>query len=72
MKLKVNGKEKIYKQEKLSVAELLKIDNVERPEMVSVQRNGAFVKREEYGATYLDDTDEIDFLYFMGGGNHHR
>ncbi len=68
MKLKVNGKEKTYKQDTLSVAELLKIDNVERPEMVSVQRNGEFVKKEEYGATRLRDTDEIDFLYFMGGG----
>lgn len=68
MKLKVNGKEKTYKQDTLSVAELLKIDNVERPEMVSVQRNGEFVKKEEYGAIRLRDTDEIDFLYFMGGG----
>ena len=68
MKLKVNGKEKTYKQGKLSVVELLKIDNVERPQMVSVQHNGVFVKREEYATTYLKEADEIDFLYFMGGG----
>lgn len=68
MKLKVNGKDKVYPQDKLSVAELLTIDKVERPQMVSVQRNGEFVKRGAFATTYLKESDEIDFLYFMGGG----
>lgn len=68
MKIKVNGKEQTMDRSSVSVAELLKICNVSQPDMVSVQLNGEFVKRENYGATAVKDADEIDFLYFMGGG----
>lgn len=72
MKIKVNAKETVIEKEPLSVAELLKIAKVETPEMVSVQLNGQFVKKEDLGSTYLKDADEIDFLYFMGGGGYER
>ncbi len=68
MKLKVNGKDESLNQNSPSVLELLKIFNVSQPEMVSVQLNGEFVKREDFGKTRVKDADEIDFLYFMGGG----
>lgn len=68
MKIKVNGKEQTFDGAQVSVAELLKICKVSQPDMVSVQLNGAFLKREDYGATAVREGDEIDFLYFMGGG----
>lgn len=68
MKIKLNGKEQIIDKGSLSITELLKIAKVETPEMVSVQRNGKFVPKEEFGQTYVQDSDEIDFMYFMGGG----
>jgi sulfur carrier protein len=37
--------------------------------MVSIQLNGNFVVREKYTTTQLKEGDEIDFLYFMGGGS---
>ena len=68
MKIKVNGKEREINERSISIAGLLKQENVENPEMVSVQLNGEFIDKEKLAETYLKESDEIDFLYFMGGG----
>ncbi len=68
MNLVVNGKQQTMDQDSMTVAELLKACDVAQPEMVSVQLNGSFVNREEFGTTTVKDGDEVDFLYFMGGG----
>ncbi len=68
MKLKINGEEKNLEQETVTVTELLSINKVEMPDMVSVQLNGEFVNREEYPSKQVNEGDEVDFLYFMGGG----
>ncbi|GHT72415.1 thiamine biosynthesis protein ThiS [Bacteroidia bacterium] len=65
--IKINGEtQKVA--ENLTVAELLVQNNVSQPDMVSVQLNGEFVYKENYETTKVKDGDEIDFLYFMGGG----
>jgi sulfur carrier protein len=67
MRIKINNKEQDF-EKGLNVAELLVVNKVEMPDMVSVQLNGEFVKRENFTRTVLKENDEIDFLYFMGGG----
>ena len=52
----------------LSLTELIKQNNVEQPDMVSVQVNDDFVDRTEWDDTQIKDGDNVDFLYFMGGG----
>ena len=52
----------------LSLSELIKINRVFQPEMVTVQVNEEFVEREDWDKTSLNDGDRVDFLYFMGGG----
>ncbi|MDR1881029.1 MAG: sulfur carrier protein ThiS [Tannerellaceae bacterium] len=52
----------------LSLGELIKQNNVSQPDMVSIQVNGEFVFRERFDDTPVNEGDEIDFLYFMGGG----
>ncbi|MFH1836854.1 MAG: sulfur carrier protein ThiS [Candidatus Omnitrophota bacterium] len=69
MKIKVNGKEQVLHKSLVSVSELLVINNVEMPDMVSVQLNDNFVRREDFTNTQLTENDEIEFLYFMGGGS---
>lgn len=67
VKIKVNGvPQEIERQ--LSIADLLAHNKVEMPDMVSVQLNGAFAQRDRFAATVLQEGDEVDFLYFMGGG----
>ena len=67
MKIKVNDEEQIIKDD-ISISDLLQMNNVEMPDMVTVQLNGAFVKKEDYSRVKLKESDSIDFLYFMGGG----
>ena len=67
MKITINGEAKELK-DGLSITELLVVENVEMPEMVSVQRNDEFLKQDEYKETIVKEGDDINFLYFMGGG----
>lgn len=67
MKLIINNEEKNL-EKNISLVKLLEVCRVEMPDMVSVQLNGEFVGRESFAATFLQENDRIDFLYFMGGG----
>jgi sulfur carrier protein len=69
MVLKVNGKEQTLDNKEIRLIELLQQNNVTKPELVSVQLNGLFVKREVYKETVVKENDEVDFLFFMGGGS---
>jgi len=68
MKILINGKERIIEHESLSIATLLKEEKVESPDMVSVQLNGSFIDKGTFENVYVKDADEVEFLYFMGGG----
>lgn len=52
----------------MTVEELIKNNNVENPELVSVQVNEEFLDRNDYAKRQVEEGDEIDFLFFMGGG----
>ena len=52
----------------LNVSELIKQNDVQQPEMVSVQVNEEFAERNDWESIQLKEGDKIDFLYFMGGG----
>ncbi len=53
----------------LNVSELILQNNVQQPEMVSVQVNEEFAEREDWERIQLKEGDKVDFLYFMGGGS---
>jgi sulfur carrier protein len=52
----------------LTLSELIKLNKVFQPEMVTVQVNEEFVERDVWDTISLKDGDHVDFLYFMGGG----
>ena len=66
-KITVNGEVQEV-QLPLTLTELIKQNNVEQPEMVSVQVNEEFADRTEWDGLQIKDGDSVDFLYFMGGG----
>ena len=68
MIITVNEEKQTIDGDNVTVENLLKICEVKDPQMVSVQLNGTFVKREVFSETLVQDSDEVDFLYFMGGG----
>ena len=67
MLVKVNG-ENISLEKSLNVNELLIAVKAEQPEYVTVQINGEFVERDDFPKIFVNDGDEMEFLYFMGGG----
>lgn len=52
----------------LNIKELIVLNKVLQPDMVSVQLNEEFADRENWEDIQLKDGDSVDFLYFMGGG----
>ena len=67
MNLVINGKE-INIIDGLTVNQLFAQENVQMPDMVSVELNGQILKRTKFDQTILKDNDKVEFLYFMGGG----
>ena len=68
MQIKVNGDTQEV-QEGTNLTQLLLSNDVDNPAMVSVQVNGEFIAKESYEDTKLNEGQEVDFLYFMGGGS---
>lgn len=67
MTITVAGKKKEY-EEGLTVKQLIEAEDVENPLYVTVTINDDFVKSAEVETRQIHDGDEIEFLYFMGGG----
>jgi sulfur carrier protein len=68
MTIQVNGEPRNFEQPTMTLPELLVLARVESPELVTVQINGEFVDRSDFSATSLRENDEVDFLYYLGGG----
>ena len=67
MKITVAGEKKVV-AEGLTVAELIVQEQVETPEYVTVSVNEEFIEKEAFASRVLQEGDEVEFLYFMGGG----
>ena len=68
MKIKINGEEEVVEKESVTISDLLALKNVKMPEMVSVEHNGEMLERDNFSNTSVSEGDEVEFLYFMGGG----
>ena len=66
MKITVAGKVKEY-EDGLNVTQLIEKENVETPEYVTVSVNDKKKEKADFEKA-LKDGDEVEFLYFMGGG----
>ena len=67
MKITVAGERKEF-DEGLTVAKLIELENVETPEYVTVSVNEEFIGSDTFESHILKDGDDLEFLYFMGGG----
>ncbi|MBP3761220.1 MAG: sulfur carrier protein ThiS [Ruminococcus sp.] len=52
----------------ITVAQLIVDEKVETPEYVTVTVNDEFLENTQFEETVLSEGDNIEFLYFMGGG----
>ena len=55
---------------KKEVKDDFELEQVETPEYVTVSINEEFVPSEQVESTVLKDGDNVEFLYFMGGGSY--
>ena len=67
MTITVSGEKKEVK-EGLTLPELIEIEDVENPIYVTVSINDEFIEAAKKDSTVLKDGDNVEFLYFMGGG----
>lgn len=52
----------------ISVATLIELEQVETPQYVTVSVNEEFIDAGGVDTHILKEGDEVEFLYFMGGG----
>lgn len=67
MRVSTNG-EQVILESTVTVEELLVLLKVEMPEYVTVQINNEFIDRDKFAVRQINEGDEIEFLYYMGGG----
>ena len=67
MNITVAGVKKEVK-DGLTVAQLIADEKVETPQYVTVSVNDDFVDSSAFESTVLKENDNVEFLYFMGGG----
>ncbi|MCD7921770.1 MAG: sulfur carrier protein ThiS [Clostridiales bacterium] len=67
MNIIVAGEKKIY-EEGITVEKLIEEEKVETPQYVTVSVNEEFVQKADFATRRLTEGDEVEFLYFMGGG----
>ena len=70
MAITVNGTKQEIEGKSIALSALLKIHKVENPELVTIQHNGNFVEKADIASRVINENDNVDFLYFMGGGSH--
>lgn len=67
MEIIVSG-EKREVEQNITIAALIEQEQVETPQYVTVSVNEEFVERSLFESHVLREGDEVEFLYFMGGG----
>jgi sulfur carrier protein len=65
MQVKINGKAEEIQGG--TVLDLLKAKKIE-PQMVAVEVNDKMLERDHLATTSLNDGDQVEFLFYMGGG----
>ena len=66
MRISVNGKEE-NANSSTTVLDFLKSRGFD-PALVSVEHNGRILEKEDWPEEALNDGDELEILFFMGGG----
>lgn len=67
MRIVVNGKP-VESIDGITISTLIEEQKVQTPQYVSVGLNGRILSREEFDKTVVSEGDQVEFLYFMGGG----
>ncbi len=67
MQIKLNG-EIIEFNKGANIKDILIKTKIEMIEYLTIQLNGEFIDSESIATTFVKENDELEYLYFMGGG----
>ena len=67
MKITVSGEKKEV-ADGITVSALIEQEQGETPQYVTVSVNEEFIDKDAFDTHVLNEGDEVEFLYFMGGG----
>ncbi len=67
MNITVSGEKKEV-ADGITVLSLIEQEKVETPQYVTVSVNEEFIDSDAFDTYTLKEGDEVEFLYFMGGG----
>jgi sulfur carrier protein len=65
VQVKINGKPEEIQAG--TVLDLLNVKKIE-PQMVAVEVNDKVLERDDLAKTRLNEGDQVEFLFYMGGG----
>lgn len=68
LEIVVNGKNEVFEDAGTNITQILNRQEVKNPEMVAVYVNQTIIDKSEYDATTFQSGDEVEIIYFMGGG----
>lgn len=67
MKIHLNNREEEFNTDELSVSRMLELKKFTfRMRIIKV--NGAFIPKDKYDSTFIQDGDNVLMLYLMSGG----
>lgn len=66
MQVKINGKETALKKG-INLEEII-ICNKINPETIVIELNQKIIKKKDWKDVFLEETDEIEIISFVGGG----
>ncbi len=67
MKIKLNNRQQIFDNDKLTITEILSLKNYTFRMMV-VKVNGELIKKHEYHNTTVVDGDDVQIIHMISGG----
>ena len=67
MNLNISGTQKKY-EDGITLAVLVEKEKIQTPQYVTASVNDEFISASDFENVTLKDGDNIEFLYFMGGG----
>lgn len=65
MRVTINGKPEDVQGE--TVLDILQVKSID-PHMVAVELNTQTIERDQLATTSVKDGDQLEFLFYMGGG----
>lgn len=67
MNLNISGTQKKY-EDGITLAYLVEKEKIQTPQYVTASVNDELISASDFENVTLKDGDNIEFLYFMGGG----